>query len=122
MEIDKILVTISGIGLITLIWWFFFGKKSAFVDATARQGNIEVVVDGGYRPAAIKIKNGKTTILKILRKDSNSCLEEIILPDFKIKKFLPLNKEVEISITPQKTGEFGFHCGMNMYHGKIIVS
>ncbi len=119
MEIDKILVTISGLGLISLIWWFFFGKKDEEVLAG---DSIGVLVDGGYKPASIRIKKGKTTTLKITRRDPNSCLEEIILPEFKIKKYLPLNKEIEIAITPQKEGEFGFHCGMNMYHGKIIVS
>ncbi|KKQ98260.1 MAG: Cupredoxin family domain protein [Candidatus Woesebacteria bacterium GW2011_GWB1_39_12] len=115
---DKILVTTVGMGLIGFIWWFFFGKKEKAIVA----GDVlEILVDGGYKPALIRLKKGKKTTLKITRRDPNSCLEEIILPDFKIKKFLSLNKEVEISIIPQKTGEFGFHCGMNMYHGKIIV-
>ncbi|OGM59042.1 hypothetical protein A3A75_05220 [Candidatus Woesebacteria bacterium RIFCSPLOWO2_01_FULL_39_10] len=116
--IDKVLVSVVGAGLICFIWWFFFGKKDEEVLAG---DSIDIIVDGGYKPASIRIKNGKKTTLKITRRDSNSCLEEIILPEFKIKKYLPLNKEVEIAITPQKLGEFGFHCGMNMYHGKIIV-
>lgn len=82
---------------------------------------IKILVDGGYKPANIRLKKGKTTTLKIIRRDPSSCLEEIILPDFKIKKYLPLNEEVSISLTPQKKGDFGFHCGMNMYHGRIIV-
>lgn len=118
MALDKILVSVVGAGLIGFIWWFFFGKKDEEILAG---DSIDVVVDGGYKPAAIRIKKSKKTTLKITRRDPNSCLEEIILPDFKIKKFLPLNKEVEIPLIPQKEGEFGFHCGMNMYHGKIIV-
>mgnify|MGYP001582757414 CR=1 FL=1 len=118
MNIDKILVSVIGAGLIGFIWWFFFGKKDEEVFAGEM---IDVIVDGGYKPAAIRVKKGKTTTLKIKRRDPNSCLEEIVLPDFKIKKFLPLNKEIEISITPKVEGEYGFHCGMNMYHGKIIV-
>jgi len=115
---DKILITIGGTLLIGFVYWFFFGKRDEEVVASEA---VDILVDGGYRPAAIRVKRGKNTTLKITRRDSNSCLEEIIIPDFKIKKYLPLNKEVEIEITPQKSGEFGFHCGMNMYHGKIIV-
>ncbi len=118
---DKIIVTISGVGLIGLIYWFFFGKKSSFAEATEGQGKINVIVEGGYKPQTIKAKKGEEVKLTLLRKDSNSCLEEFILPDFKIKKYLPLNKKVEISFVPKETGEFGFHCGMNMYHGKVIV-
>lgn len=119
---DKVIVTVSGISLIVFIYWFFFRKKDipAYAE-TSEQGNIYVVVNGGYKPSVIKIKKGKTITINIKRSDPNSCLEEIILSDFGIKKYLPLNKEVQIEITPQKKGEFPFHCGMNMYHGKIIV-
>jgi len=84
-------------------------------------GKIDVLVEGGYKPSVIKIKKGQKTIISLLRKDPNSCLEEFILPDFKISKFLPVNQKVDIEITPDKSGEFGFHCGMNMFHGKVVV-
>jgi plastocyanin domain-containing protein len=119
---DKLIVTFSGIGLIAFIYWFFFGRKEEQTSShEAVEGDVDILVDGGYRPSVIKIKQGVETKLKIKRTDPNSCLEEIILSDFKISKYLPLGKEIEISITPQKTGEFPFHCGMNMFHGKIIV-
>jgi len=48
-------------------------------------------------------------------------LEEIYIPDFKVKEYLPLNKSVEITLTPKKEGTYQTHCGMGMFHGKIIV-
>ena len=107
-----------GIGLLGFIYWFFFGKKE---EAESAGGFVGIVVDGGYKPSVIKIKKGQETKLSIIRRDSNSCLEDIILPDFKINKYLPLNENVELTIKPTKRGEYSFHCGMNMYHGKIIV-
>lgn len=118
MSMDKILVTISGIVIVYAIYWFFFGKKDEAVEVT---GKVSILVKGGYKPDSLVIKKGVKTTLSITRKDPNNCLEEFILPDFKIKKYLPLNETVEIDITPDKVGTFGFHCGMNMYHGKIIV-
>ncbi len=118
MNLDKILVSLGGgVGMI-FIYWFFFGKKENAVEAKEK---VEITVDGGYKPEIIKIKKGNKVTLSLTRKDPSSCLEEFILPDFKIKKYLPLNKKVEIEITPSTVGTFGFHCGMNMYHGKIIV-
>ena len=117
---DKIAVTVFGVGLIGFIYWFFFGKREDIVEAEGKE--ISIIVDGGYKPQTIRIKKGEEVKLALLRKDLNSCLEEFILPDFKIKKYLPLNKKVEISLTPKVSGEFGFHCGMNMYHGKVIVT
>ena len=82
---------------------------------------VEIEVNGGYNPEVISIPFGKLTKLNFIRKDSSSCLEEVVLGDFKIRKFLPLNKITTIELKPNKRGEFVFTCGMNMFHGKIVV-
>ncbi len=114
----KLLVTLGGVLLIAFIYWFFFGKKEEIVKASE---NLKIIVKGGYKPATIKIKKGQEAKLTFLRKDSNSCLEEVIFPDFKIRQYLPMDKEVKISLSPQKAGVYNFHCGMNMFYGKLIV-
>ena len=118
MTPDKIIVTITGLVGIALTYWFFLMKKEREVAVT---GSVDITVEGGYSPEVISIPKGKTTKINFIRKDPSSCLEEVVLSDFKIRKFLPLNQKVTIEITPQKSGEFGYACGMNMYHGKIIV-
>ncbi len=121
---DKIIVTIIGIAGITGIYWFFFGNKSGKDGSGSSgevRGNWSIMVEGGYKPAAIYIPIGKTSTITFTRKDPNSCLEEIVLPDFKIKKFLPVGKPVAISVSPTKPGSYDMHCGMNMFHGRIIV-
>ncbi len=115
---DKLIVTIAGIAGIIFTYWFFLSKKEEIVEA---RNSIDITVEGGYSPSVISVPKGKTTKLNFLRKDPSSCLEEIVLSDFKIRKFLPLNQKTTLSITPQITGEFPFSCGMNMYHGKLIV-
>jgi len=112
---DKAIVTIAGLSLIAAIYWFFFGKKEEAMEVST------VIVDGGYKPNNIKIKSGKTTTLTFLRKDPNPCLEELIIPDFKIKKYLTINEPIAITLTPTKPGISSFHCGMNMFHGRIEV-
>ena len=120
---DKLLIISGGIGLIVFIYWFFFGKKPSYIKATEGKGanSVDILVDGGYKPDNIRIKKGVTTTLVFERKDPNTCLEEIIIPDFKIKRYLPLGKKVEIQLTPEKTGVYQTHCGMGMFHGQIIV-
>ena len=118
MSIDKLLVAIFGAIGVIFTYWFFLMKKDKEVLVS---GSIDIVVEGGYTPSTISIPKGKATEIIFLRKDQSSCLEEVILSDFKIRKFLPLNKKITIEVTPQKTGEFKFSCGMNMFHGKIIV-
>jgi plastocyanin domain-containing protein len=118
MEIDKLLVSLFSAGGIAFTYWFFLMKKEEVVSVT---DSVDITVEGGYTPNTIQIQKGKTTKISFTRKDSSSCLEEVVLGDFKIKKFLPLNKKVTVEVTPQKEGEYGFACGMNMFHGKIIV-
>lgn len=115
---DKILVTIFGILGIAFTYWFFLMKKEKEVAVT---GSVDITVEGGYSPEVISIPKGKTTKINFIRKDPSSCLEEVVLGDFKIRKHLPLNQKVTVELTPQQSGEFGYACGMNMYHGKIIV-
>ena len=115
---DKILVTIVGIVGIVLTYWFFLMKREGGIAVT---DSIDIIVEGGYSPEVISIPKGKTTKINFIRKDPSSCLEEVVLGDFKIRKHLPLNQKVTIELTPQQSGEFGYSCGMNMYHGKIIV-
>lgn len=119
MTLDKILVTIFSLAGIAFTYWFFLMRKEQEVAVSS--DSIDITVDGGYQPEVISVPKGKTTKLNFTRKDSSSCLEEVVLGDFKIRKFLPLNKKVTVEVTPQKTGEYGFTCGMNMFHGKIRV-
>ena len=121
------IVTISGVVGIIFVFWFFLMKKEkkevAVAGSVDSAGSlrVDIIVEGGYSPEVVSIPKDKTTKINFIRKDSSSCLEEVVLPDFKIRKHLPLNEKVSIEITPKQTGEFKYSCGMNMFHGKIIV-
>jgi len=120
MDMNELVVLFIGALGIIFTYWFFLGKKPSFAEATGGRG-IDVIVEGGYSPEVISVPKRKTTKINFTRRDSNSCLEEVVLPDFKIKKYLPLNQKVTVEITPEKEGEYPFSCSMNMFHGKIIV-
>lgn len=115
---DKIIITLSGISMITTIYWFFFGKKEEVMDA---KNSWDITVDGGYKPVTIKVFKDKPATLTFTRRDENSCLEELVFPDYKIKEYLPMNKPVTITLPPPHKSS-GFHCGMNMFHGRIEVA
>ena len=118
MSTDKIIVGILGVLGIILTYWFFLMKKEKEI---AVKTEVDITVSGGYSPEVVSIPLGKTTKINFIRTDPTDCLSEVVLSDFRIKKALPLNEKVSIEITPEKKGEFNYACGMNMYHGKIIV-
>lgn len=115
----RAVVTIVGLALIALIYWFFLMKREKVVEGSK---GLEVKVEGGYSPETIALKKGSAATLTFVRTDPSSCLEEVVFPDFHIRKQLPLNKRVAIELQPKVVGEFPFACGMGMYHGKVIVS
>lgn len=121
---NKVAVTLGGLGLIGLeLWWFLLSKPKS-QKAVATGGNIQeitVTVDGGYDPSRIVVQAGKPVRLKFERKDPNSCLEQVMIPDFHIAADLPLNQVTTVEFTPETTGEYTFTCGMNMFRGAIVV-
>lgn len=118
MTEDKIIVTILGVAGMAFTFWFFLLKKGKEV---AVVNSVDIIVEGGYSPEVVSVPFGKITKLNFIRKDPTECLEEVVLGDFKIRRSLPLNQKVTVEINPQKRGEFGYSCGMGMYHGKIVV-
>lgn len=79
------------------------------------------ITEHAYEPESIVVTQGVKATLTFIRKTEQTCATEIVFPDFDIEKPLPLNEPVVIEITPTKTGEFRFTCGMNMYNGKMVV-
>lgn len=115
---DKLIVTLVGLAGIAFTYWFFLMKKEEAVEVGEE---VDITVDGGYTPEVISVPKGKPMTLNFFRQDPSACLEEVIIPDFHIRKFLPVNKKTAITINPTRTGEFSYACGMNMFHGKILV-
>lgn len=75
----------------------------------------------GYQPVNVRLRRGVRARVTFVRTTDLTCAKEIVLPDFNIRRALPLNQPVVISFTPQKKGTFAFVCGMNMMRGQFIV-
>jgi len=104
------------------LWWFLFSKSQG-QQAESIQGiqELTITVDGGYEPSTVVVKAGQLVRLNFLRRDPNSCLEKVLLPDFHIVRELPLNQVTAVEFTPQKPGRYLFTCGMNMFRGVVEV-
>jgi len=117
-------IAIVIIGVVLIIWWFFIKPKPVVVEATQVGGlqTAKIVVDGGYSPRVIRLKQGVPAKLSFLRKDPSACLEEIIVPEFGIHQKLELNKSYEVTVNPDKPGRYKYSCGMEMIFGTIEVT
>lgn len=117
----KLSVAAGGLFLIGLeLWWFLLSKPKA-KQSVLEQGiqKLTIQVDGGYEPSQVVVKAGQPVQLNFFRRDPSSCLEKVLLPDFRIAADLPLNQETAIEFTPDHAGEYVFTCGMNMFRGVV---
>jgi plastocyanin domain-containing protein len=120
----KGIVLIVGLALIAFITWWFFGQHAvatASAEATAAGQSVDVEVKGGYSPERIVLKQGVPATLNFTRQDSSTCLDHVVFADFGINQELPQGQTEQISIDTSKTGEYEWACGMDMFHGKLIV-
>ena len=81
-----------------------------------------IEVDNGYAPAVVRVRAGQPVRLEFHRVDRSSCTEEVVIPDFGIRTFLPTGRTVTVEFTPAAPGEHEFACGMGMVRGRIVVN
>lgn len=117
------IVTIVCIALIAFILFWFFKKpeKSGQKAQQKRLPRDSSGGHGGYTPELIILKKSVPARIVFDRKDPSPCLDQIVFPDFGVHADLPMGEEYVVEITPEQAGEYGFSCGMNMMHGKMIV-
>ena len=123
LDASQVAVLAGGVVSIALILWYFFGERERTV-AVEKEGGVQevkITVKGGYSPDVIVVKQGRPVKLDFYRDETASCSEEVIIGDFGIARALPAFETTAVEFTPDKAGEFTFHCGMNMLHGKLVV-
>ncbi|AVK63767.1 copper-binding protein [Lactobacillus sp. CBA3606] len=120
----NIIVTLVAVILISFIIWWFSGKHQTTqltAAMTNHQQAVSVEVNGGYTPSTVVLKQGVPAEIQFNRKDPSTCLEQVVFPDFGINQFLPKNQPAAVKIDTSKAGEYDYACGMNMFHGKVII-
>ena len=99
----------------------------AFVSVTdtveAHTRTVKIRVDkNGFSPSSIDVEPDHKLNLVFNRANDDNCGSVVVFPSRKIRKNLPVGKDVIVSLTPSASGQITFSCGMGMYKGTIIVS
>ena len=121
MSADVVAITVSVL-LIGFLWWFFFGPKRArSASVVGGVQEMTVTVKGGYSPSVIRAQQGVPLRLTFDRQEAGDCTSRVVFADFGASKTIPAFGTATLEFTPDKVGEFGFACGMNMIHGTLVV-
>ena len=112
-------------------WYFFFAGQTVAVAAPVMTSSaagsavaipeVVITVDGGYSPNSVRAKAGERLRLIFDRRDDSSCSEEVVIPAFGIRTYLPTGQRTAIEVTPTEAGRIPFTCGMGMLKGTILV-
>ncbi|MBT8894526.1 copper-binding protein [Lactobacillus delbrueckii subsp. bulgaricus] len=116
-----ILAAAALIGLI--IWWFFgnFQKSSQQADLANGRQEGQVVVKGGYESEVLYLKQGVPAEVTFKMEDKTACLSHVVFSSLGVDKDLSKEKLAKVQIPTDKAGEIDYACGMDMFHGKIVV-
>lgn len=125
MTAMQIAVTLAGIVAIVWVnWYFFLAAQHPVAAAASGTGpqSVRIVVEGGYSPSVVTVEAGRPVRLEFERRESSGCTEEVVVPDFGIRTFLPAHQVTPVQFTPVKPGTYEFTCGMGMVRGRLIAS
>jgi len=122
MTAQQILVLVAGVAIIVAINWYFLApRKQATSTRSGTTQQVEIEVRGGYNPGTVRVKRGVPLQLVFNRQEKAPCSEEIVIPDFGVRKFLAPFARTTVEIMPDKVGRFDMTCGMSMLHGTLVV-
>lgn len=124
MDVMDLVVVLGGIAAIGWVNWYFFLADGRSGRAEIAAGGVQEVVirvEGGYDPAHVRVKKGVPVRLVFDRRETSGCSEEVVLPEFGVRKFLPAHERTAVEFTPAETGTYEFTCGMAMLRGRVTV-
>lgn len=124
MNTSDLLVVLAGLASVAWVnWYFFYGGRATALAATAAGGvqEVTVVVQGGYQPSGVRVKRGTPVRLVFDRRETSGCSEEVVIPDFHVRRYLPAHEKTAVELTPREAGTYEFTCGMGMLRGRITV-
>ena len=109
-------MAVAGLG-----WYFFAPRKGRIAAPGDGVQKIAVRVKGGYSPKLIHVRQGVPLEIEFDRQESGECTNRVVFARPRRQRLPTPYTKTTIRLRPDRTGTFGFACGMNMIHGTLVV-
>ena len=124
--VDWLVLAGGTAGIAWVNWYFFLAQPAAAVATSAASAadaaqEATITVQGGYTPAVVRVQAGRPVRLTFDRQETSGCSEEVVLPDFGVRRFLPAHQRTVVEVTPPAPGTYEFTCGMGMLRGRLVA-
>jgi len=124
MSTTEWVVVLGGIAAIAWVNWYFFVAGRTPVAAAEGAGGVqqvEIRVRGGFDPSTVRVRRGERVRLVFHRDDPAAGADEVVVPEFGVRRFLPPGEATAVEFTPAEAGSYEFTCGMGLLRGRLVV-
>lgn len=83
---------------------------------------VNITVQGRYRPNSIQVEQGMPVRLRFLRAENDACSERVVFSGLGIDRRLPAFKETTVEFLPRDPGTYLFTCERGIYRGRLVVA
>src|SRR5437773_1999332 len=103
---EQAAILAGGAAIIGFLYWFFFGAREGMQARETASGVQEatITVYGSYQPDIVRVEAGRPVRLIFDRRESESCSDTVLVPDFGINQPLPAFQKTAVEFTPGEPG------------------
>ncbi len=96
-------------------------STNASITSSAASPVAVTVDEKGFTPSSVSFKKGEKGQLVFTRTTDGTCATEVVFPELKITKPLPLKQPVTIDVPTTDAKTLTFQCGMGMFKSKVVI-